>query len=245
MGFYVSLLFLTRLPLPQIELDDEKIASSLPFFPVAGAVIGGFLALVYVLAQKIMPLSAAAGIATAFHVAMTGGMHLDGFADTTDAIFCYGDREKKLAVMKDSCSGAYGVIGIVLIILLKFLFIFSLPEKWMISSLVCFPVISRWIMTYSMVFYPYIRKKGLGKAFTGQSMSSFIIASIFTLLIIYFTAGLKGIAAIFLTFLCGFAFIKYIIRQFGGMTGDTYGATNEFCETVALLIFLIISFKIG
>ena len=62
MGFYVALLFLTRIPLPQVKLDENKIASSLPFFPLAGAVIGGILTLIYILGQRILPEQVVAGI---------------------------------------------------------------------------------------------------------------------------------------------------------------------------------------
>lgn len=244
MGFYVAILFLTRIPFPQIELDEGKIASSLPFFPCAGAVIGGILSLMYILGQKVLPHEVVAGLIVVISIIITGGMHLDGFADTMDALFCYGDREKKLAVMKDSRIGAYGVIGIVSVILLKYVLVASLPKVYLMQSLIGFPVLSRWMMTFSIVFYPYIREKGLGKAFTSQKISAFIIASITTIIIMYIMLGLKSLIVIIGVFMAGLLFILYLTRQFGGMTGDTYGATNEFCEIIALLMFIILSYGI-
>ncbi|MGI5860130.1 MAG: adenosylcobinamide-GDP ribazoletransferase [Tepidanaerobacteraceae bacterium] len=245
MGFYVALLFLTRIPLPQVKLDENKIASSLPFFPLAGAVIGGILTLIYILGQRILPEQVVAGIIVVMSIIITGGMHLDGFADTMDGLFCFGDREKKLTVMKDSRTGAYGVIGLILIILLKYLLISSLSKAYLIPALIGFPIISRWMMTFAIVFYPYARENGLGKAFAGQKLVAFIFAGIITILINYITVGLEGLIVVFGVFAAGFLFIQYILRQLGGMTGDTYGAINEFCEIMALLMFSILSFRIG
>lgn len=95
MGFYVALLFLTRIPLPEFELDENKIASAVPFFPLAGAVIGGILTLINILARTILPNHVVAGITVILSIIITGGMHLDGFADTLDGLFCFGDHEKK------------------------------------------------------------------------------------------------------------------------------------------------------
>lgn len=245
MGFYAAILFLTRIPLPQVKLDANKIASSLPFFPLAGAVIGGILTLIHILGQRILPGRVIAGVTVVMSIIITGGMHLDGFADTMDGLFCYGDREKKLTVMKDSCIGAYGVVGLILIILLKYLLISSLPETYLIPALIGFPIISRWMMTYAIVFYPYVREQGLGKAFSGQKLSSFILAGIMTVVMVYLTAGFQGLMVVAGVFAGGFIFIRYLLGQLGGMTGDTYGAINEFCETLALLIFCILSFRIG
>jgi len=245
MGFYAALLFLTRIPLPQIRLDENKIALSLPFFPLAGAVIGGILTLIYIVGQKILPEQVVAGIIVVMSIIITGGMHLDGFADTMDGLFCFGDREKKLTVMKDSRTGAYGVIGLIIVILLKYLLISSFSKAYFISALICFPIISRWMMTFAIVFYPYARENGLGKAFAGQKLAAFIFAGIITILINYITAGLEGLIVVLGVFVAGFLFIQYLLRQLGGMTGDTYGALNEFCEIVALLMFSILSFRIG
>jgi len=245
MGFYAALLFLTRIPLPQIKLDEKKLASALLFFPFVGAVIGEILILLHVLGRAVLPAQVLAGVIVIFNIIITGGMHLDGFADTLDGLFCFGDREKKLEVMKDSRIGAYGVIGLVSVILLKYLFISSLSETYLIPALIGFPVISRWMMTFAIVFYPYIRERGLGKAFAGQKLTSFLIAGISTVLINFLIAKTEGLIVVLGVFIAGFLFNHYLFRQLGGMTGDTYGALNEFCEIMVLLIYSILSFRIG
>ena len=128
MGFYVALIFLTRIPLPQFELDEKKIASSVAFFPLVGAVIGSILWFIYTWGQYIVPSKVLAAVLVIADIAITGGMHMDAVADTMDGLFCYGDREKKLSVMRDSRIGAYGVIGIILLILLKYVLFSSLVD---------------------------------------------------------------------------------------------------------------------
>lgn len=245
MGFYTALLFLTRIPLPEIKLDEKRIATALPFFPLVGAVIGGVLTLIYIIGQQILPKQVVAGIIIVVSIIITGGMHLDGFADTLDGLFCFGDREKKLTVMKDSRTGAYGVIGLICVILIKYLLISSLSKDYLVPALIGFPVLSRWMMTFSIVFYPYARENGLGKAFAGQKLTDFFFAGLITVLINYITVKMQGLIVVSGVFIAGFLFIQYLSRQLGGMTGDTYGALNEFCEIMALLMFSILSFRIG
>jgi len=245
MGFYAALLFLTRMPLPQVTLDDKQIASALPFFPLAGAIIGGILIAVRALCEAVLPGQVLAGIIVVFEIIVTGGMHLDGLADTLDGLFCFGDREKKLTVMKDSRIGAYGVIGLVSIVLLKYLLISSISDEYLMPALIGYPVISRWMMTFAIIFYPYAREKGLGKAFAHQKSTAFLLATVFSILINLMLAKIQGLIVVLVVFMAGFAFNHYLFLQLGGMTGDTYGALNEFCEIIALLMYSILSFRIG
>lgn len=242
MGFYIAMLFLTRIPLPQIMLDEKKIASAVPFFPLVGGAIGGILLIIQSLGKNFLPVPAMAVILVALNTIITGGMHLDGFADTMDGLFCGGDREKKLAVMKDSCSGAYGVMGISLVFLLKYVLLTVIPANYLGCTLLSFPLLSRWVMTFAIIFFPYGRKKGLGKAFTyNKNPMGFYIGSILVIGLMYLMIGIHGIIATIITFIMGIGFILYIIKQLGGLTGDTYGALNEFCEIIALLVFVILS----
>lgn len=240
MGFYTAMLFLTRIPLPQVELDENKISSSLPFFPLVGTIIGGILALIYILGQKLLQRQVIVGIIIVMNVIITGGMHLDGFADTADGLFCFGNREKKLHVMRDSCVGAYGVMGLILVILLKYLFLLSLSETYTVPALAIFPTISRWMMVYAVLFYPYSRKNGMGKAFLNQKTTVFIFASIIAMVVSYMCIGFAGLIILCGAFVVCYIFIQYLFKQLGGMTGDTYGAVNEFSEVIVLSIFYII-----
>jgi len=244
MGFYVALLFLTRIPLPQVMLDEKKIASSVPFFPLAGSVIGGILSLVYFLGGKFLPLQVLSVVITAGWVMVTGGMHIDGFADTMDGLFCGGGRDKKLSVMKDSRIGAYGTMGVVLLLLFKVSILGALSQQFMIPALILAPTLSRWLITYVIVLFPYARESGLGKAFSMyKSPWHLVFSSVCSISIAIMLAKYHGIVVSLILFGAGYIFIRYIMGQLGGHTGDTYGALNEVCEVIVLLFFAILSNK--
>lgn len=244
MGFYTALLFLTRIPLSQIKLDEKKIASSIPFFPLAGTVVGGILCLIYFLGEKILPQQVLSVAIVAVWIMVTGGMHMDGFADTLDGLFCGQDRDKKLTVMKDSRIGAYGTMGTVVLLLFKASLINSLSRHFVMPALLLAPTLSRWVMSYAIINFPYVREKGLGKAFSlHKSFSQFLLSSLMTFIISFLISKAWGLIIAMIALTIGFVLIKYIISQLDGLTGDTYGAINEVCEAAVLLVFTILSYK--
>lgn len=168
---------------------------------------------------------------------------MDAVADTMDGLFCYGDREKKLTVMRDSRIGAYGVIGIILLILLKHVLFSSVVDYDIPWAILIYPVLGRWVMTYSMEFYPYARKEGLGKAFlASKSPRQFAISTLITIAVALSLGGVEGLTVAAVSLLGGMLLIGHLMRQFGGMTGDTYGAINMASEVFALLAFVIIAY---
>ncbi|SHM83795.1 cobalamin-5'-phosphate synthase [Caldanaerovirga acetigignens] len=241
MGFYIALLFLTRIPLPHIKFEEKDIIRSLPYFPVVGAVIGIVLALVNAILQNYLPAPALACLIVVVETVITGGLHIDGFADTMDGLFCGKEKSVKLDVMKDSRLGAFGVMGVVALFLLKYSALVSVPLWFRPKLLFIFPVISRWVMTWSVVLFPYIREKGLGKVFS-QNKSPFqlVLPTVFCLILAFAAGEFKGIILAILSFISGLLFSVYILKKIGGMTGDTYGAVNEFSEIAALYIFFIL-----
>jgi adenosylcobinamide-GDP ribazoletransferase len=246
MGFYIAILFLTRIPLPQIKLDDEKLQYSTIYFPLVGFVMGILYVGIYRLGLTIWPNHVVCGIVFTASVILTGGIHIDGFADTMDGLLCHGSREMKLVAMKDSCIGSYGALGVAMLILLKYLFLSSISGKFIIPALLNFSVVGRWIITFTLTFFPYIRDNGLGKAFSGAgSKKYFIASSAMALAIIYFTAGLYGLITSSIAYMMCYIFIIYVVKSIGGVTGDTYGAVSELGELVSLIVFSIISFIKG
>src|SRR4030067_682859 len=119
--------FLTIIPVKEMKnVSDKEIGGASVFFPLIGFLQGALFMVSAVLFLKIFPPELANGLLILVIVATSGGLHLDGLADTFDAIALRGDREKKLLVMKDSTIGPVGVIAIVLALLLKFLALNSL-----------------------------------------------------------------------------------------------------------------------
>jgi adenosylcobinamide-GDP ribazoletransferase len=177
-------------------------------------------------------------------VILTGAMHLDGLSDTCDGIAGHKTVEERWQVMHDSRVGAFGVVGVVLILLVQYVALNQVPPDKMAAMLLFMPSVSRWAMVYAIFAYPYARPTGLGKAYKeATGWPHFIVA---TLLILGIAGGLYP-----LFFVDGFlllggvalittAFAFYLKYKFAGLTGDTYGAVNEVAEVVTLLFFLII-----
>lgn len=244
MGLYVALLFLTRIPLPQIYIDGKKITQSIPFFPIVGYIIGLLLYVIYLVGNKLFPPKVVFGIIVIVYCVLTGGMHLDGFADTMDGFFSGKSREKKLDIMRDSNIGAFGAISIFLLLLMKFILISSISSDYIFKALLLSPALGRWAMTYSIIFLPYARKEGMGGLFLKyKTPSLFVGSTLLTLGLAYIISGIWGIIGAFVVFISCIIFANTSLRHLGGMTGDTYGALSEVCEIVALLFFSFLSYN--
>jgi adenosylcobinamide-GDP ribazoletransferase len=152
--------------------------------------------------------------------------------------------------MHDSRAGAFGIVGVFLLLLVKYLSLSSVPEGLMTATLVLMPVVSRWAMVYTVFAYPYARPEGLGKAFKqAASWQRFTVATVLTLAaaiglarladIDYFY--LAGLAVVFGVWVVTAAMAAYMKRKFAGLTGDTYGAVNEVAEVAVLVLVCLLA----
>jgi adenosylcobinamide-GDP ribazoletransferase len=247
--FLAALEFLTIIPLPRHhETSLEEIESSIMFFPVVGLIIGLILAGLSWLLELVLPAALANALLMVALVVITGALHLDGFIDTCDGIAGHKTVEERWQIMHDSRSGAFGIVGAVLLLLIKYVSLNSLPEDFLLPTLVLMPVVSRWSMVYAVFAYPYARPVGLGGIYKeGASGRRFIIASVFTLVIgagvAFFGLSYLGVLIIWSGVWILVALIAaYFIRKFAGLTGDTYGAINEVAEVMVLILACLIAF---
>lgn len=241
MSFVAALRFLTSIPLPgKRELPPKQLGKASSFFPVAGLVIGGILVLLNWLLDYILPPAVVNVMLIGALVVLTGAMHLDGLADTCDGIAGNKTVEERWAVMRDSRTGAFGVVGIVVVVLVKYVTLSSIPEEFFIVVLLFMPVVSRWAMVYAIFTYHYARQSGLGTAFKQSTRwPQFTIATVITFVIatgLFPLFSLAGFIIIFGVWLVITLFALYLKHKFAGLTGDTYGAINEVAEVTALLI---------
>ena len=126
-GFLLNLRFLTRIPVPvKVEYDDRAFAAGSAFAPIIGLLIGLIMVGVYLVCAPLDKRALAVFLAMAAGIAVTGGLHLDGLADTFDGLFSYRDKERVLAIMKDSRLGTSGAIALFLVLMLKYLLLVSL-----------------------------------------------------------------------------------------------------------------------
>ena len=248
--------FLTIIPVKEMrDVSEKEIGGASAFFPLIGFLQGALFVVSAVLFLKIFPPELANGLLILVIVATSGGLHLDGLADTFDAIALRGDREKKLLVMKDSTIGPVGVIAIVLALLLKFLALNSLFHYSLFTfyySLFLMPVFSRWVMVTAIFHGKSARQDGIGKIFIENTklkelviatllvigfwllVVSFLLSSLFT---IHYSLFLVSIPVLYIFSLVSVWFCN---KKFGGMTGDTFGAVSEISEILFLIMAVII-----
>jgi adenosylcobinamide-GDP ribazoletransferase len=232
---------LTSIPIPGRSADRAGYAAA--WFPVVGLIIGLVLAAAYRALDLILPYAAANALIIVVLVLITGAVHLDGLADTCDGIAGHRSVEQRLAIMRDSRTGAFGVVGIVLVLLVKYAVLNGLPRDLLTANLVFMPVVSRWAMVYTVFALPYARPSGLGSGLKQDTRwPQFVIATAITLAIaaaMFPFFSLTGFIMIVGVWVVTALFALYLRGKLGGLTGDTYGAVNEVGEAAALLVALI------
>ena len=184
------------------------------------------------------PLTAA--FLVAVMIVVTRGLHLDGLMDVFDGVFGGFTPERRLEIMRDSRVGAFGVIGAIAVLLLKYgalVSLLMLPQPGKEWALFLFPTLSRWTMVVLLGAFPYVRTQGLGSPFHGTGIKiATTIAGISALAASVLLGGFAGLGLFFgvtvVAWLMGWA----IAKTLGGLTGDAYGATNEIIETVVLIV---------
>lgn len=238
-GLLVAVGFLTRIPVPVRVFDDLRARSqSLAWYPLVGALIGLLLGVIAWLLPPDRQMLSAALVLLAW-VALTGALHLDGLADSADAWIggmradAGESRDRTLEIMKDPRSGPAGVTAIVLLLLLKFAALASLPAAaW--SWLWIAPVLARVAATAAFVTTPYVRAGGLG---TGLSDAPRIacLATIAIGVLACVATGVRGAIATACILALFVLWRRACMRRIGGITGDTTGALIELSEASALV----------
>jgi adenosylcobinamide-GDP ribazoletransferase len=220
------------------------------WFPLAGLVLGGCgWALVACLRQThafsgATPEGAAVitVMLLAFTTLLTGGFHLDGLADTFDALGSRRGAEGALEIMRDSRTGAYGVMALCLSLALKGVLIWSLSPLWRVWGLTLAMAASRWGQTAGCAAGDYARPSGgLGASFANETRPIHAVGAgalpLGLLLLTPVGVGLPGaLGAVLAGPLAGWGFALWCGRRFGGITGDTLGAGNELAEILVLFI---------
>jgi len=244
--FLAALKFLTTIPLPWWrEASPVELGRSLVYFPVVGIIIGLILAALNWLLGLILPSAVVNVLLIASLAVISGALHLDGFADTCDGIAGHKTVEARWQVMRDSRVGGFGIAGVCLLLLIKYVSLNSVPESLLMVTLILMPVISRWAMVYALFAYSYARPSGLGKAFKQEAnWQRFSLATIITLAV---AMGLTRLANPAYSYLAGLVIMggtwviimimsAYLKRKFAGLTGDTYGAISEVAEVSVLIL---------
>jgi adenosylcobinamide-GDP ribazoletransferase len=239
MSLLAAYQFLTLLPIKR-NFTTRQIARSTVFFPVVGLSIGLLLAAVNWVLGLILPNAAVNVLLVVLMALCHGGLHLDGVADTMDGAAGHRTVERRLEIMRDSRIGGFGAIGLVMVILMEYVFLNTIPAdiKWL--ALIAAPLTSRWLMAYAIYAFPYARPEGLGKAFKdGVTNGQFVPATLMTLVALGVLWGISGLILAVGAWLVVSLVALYLKRLLGGLTGDCYGALNE-VATLSVFLGVII-----
>jgi adenosylcobinamide-GDP ribazoletransferase len=241
-SFLLALSLLTRIPIPQLpDLQARHSGISALFYPLVGLIIGGLLCLPLLLFPSASPLLLAA-IITVIWTAITGGLHLDGLADSADGwLGGMGDKEKTQRIMKDPLVGAAGVIAIVGVLLLKFAALTTLLQEfqelqkhqhhlWLVILLA--PMLGRSMILILFLTTPYARSEGMASSVIDsipRVTAIIVIASSYLLSVAFSLSGMLFVIG-------GFFLLRHMMmKHLDGCTGDTAGATVEVSEMFWLL----------
>jgi adenosylcobinamide-GDP ribazoletransferase len=234
--FLIALQFLTIIPLKINHINEKKISNSMIYFPVVGLLLGLVLAgvnnLLYNLNFQQLSINIILVISLTF---LTGGLHLDGLADTADAFLSRRNKEEMLKIMHDSHIGVMGVLSLVSIVLLKIALLSSLSIPLKTISLLLMCILSRWALVLSIALFPYARQEGKAKIFIqGINLKIFILSTVITIICAIAAWGIKGLLILLIATVCVYITGKFINKKIGGITGDTLGAINELAEVIVL-----------
>lgn len=239
--FWIALQFLSSLPvtLPGMPKPQES-GRSLLFYPAVGVLFGVILLGLNALLAGAPELLRAAILLAAW-VLLSGGLHLDGLADSADAwLGGFGDRERTLTIMKDPRSGPIAVVTLVLVLLLKFTALVAMIDSQASLALLLAPLAGRSAMLGLFLCTPYVRTGGLGQALADhlpRPAGQKILAG--CALGCVLIAGMSGLFALAAAAVCFFWLRHLMLKRLGGTTGDTAGAMLELLETVVLLVMVL------
>jgi adenosylcobinamide-GDP ribazoletransferase len=238
--FFLALRFLTVFPLgSDPEVTAQDLAGSTAYYPLVGLILGLVLYLFQQFGQHVWPAYLTAALTVALWLLLTAGLHLDGLMDMFDGLGVRGDRERRLAVMRDSRVGAFGAQAAILLLLLKTAAVWAVIQDGGYGVvLLLAPIAGRTAMVALMATCGYARQgEGLGRVFTEMTGKRHLAAA----LVIFALAGVAAAALAFLPLFLGLAAIfivwrLFVLKNFGGITGDIIGATCEMHELAALLL---------
>jgi len=235
-GLILALQFFTRIPVnKEVSFQGKNIGKSLFYLPIIGLVIGMIAALPAILLSGYSkPISAL--LTVLIITGLTGGLHLDGLADTFDGFLSGREKNRVMEIMKDSTLGAFGAVALIFAIISKLVAVHELPAEYWIGIPLSLAN-ARLVAGYVITTKKNAREDGLGALFKSSAagknvlLSGLVMIGIILFINPIFLIPLAG------SFIMGELIVFWSYRKIGGMTGDVYGAVIELCEVASLIIF--------
>ena len=248
-SFSLAWHLLTTIPLPGgsgSKIPLETFGSSLRWFPFIGFLLGASLVMIDRLLESVFPPVVLNMVMLTLYVLVTGGLHLDGWADTVDALSGGRDPEHRLTILRDSRIGALGATGLMLILGLRYAGLLALPVGIREGMLFCMPAIGRWAMVISCWGVVYPRSEGLAAQFirTVTWPDILVVTTVVGLGLWGMFDAVTAVLLMIAVCLVVRSVVWWMSKKFGGMTGDLLGAINEGVEVLFLIlgpVLLVIS----
>jgi adenosylcobinamide-GDP ribazoletransferase len=244
-GLIMSIQFFTSIPIPyEVPMDRIHIEKAIKMFPLLGILQGIFYAfLLYGLVNwtPFSPLAAAFFVWLSL-IVLTGGLHLDGWMDASDAFFSYRDKQKRLEIMKDPRVGAFGVLSVIVLLSARFLFIYEITLHVVDSTfiLIAFiPFLSKSVMGILLIKVRAAKENGLGTLFKQAATRHtlwiypvYLVIVVGGILLMY-PMAISGVFSLMVMAVVSLLFAaRKVVKWFGGITGDVLGASVEGVEIV-------------
>lgn len=229
----------SKIPMPRVDWNEKNMKYVMCYFPVVGIVIG---IITYIIGNLLFLSSCnmvfRAVVLTLLPLLISGGIHMDGFMDTMDALASYGDREKKLRILKDSHAGAFAIIGFGCYALWS-LAVWSQVTVDMLGVIAGVFVLSRACSGFSIVTFPPAREDGLARTFQDgahkKRVAVIMMVFVFVFTFLMANANWKLALGAFIVLVIVFHSYKRMAKkQFGGVTGDLAGFFLQLAELLMI-----------
>jgi len=247
---FIALQFFTRIQIPAwVGFDDSWLHQASRYFVLVGVLIGALASSAYFCLTLLFPQMIAVLLSTIFSIYLTGAFHEDGFADVCDGFGGAVTPERTLEIMKDSRIGAYGAIGILLMLALKCASLFYLPTQTVIAALLVGHPVSRLASSAFIWRLNYVRAEGKAKPLaqhmtTGEFMTALCCAllPIAMVLALGWLSWLSLLTGLIALVVAGVYLSRVFVRRIGGYTGDCLGAVQQLSE-VAFYLGLVAALR--
>ncbi|MDW3211017.1 MAG: adenosylcobinamide-GDP ribazoletransferase [Reichenbachiella sp.] len=246
--FLTAVMFYTRIPCPRwIDHSADMLNKATKYFPLIGWVVGGFAGVIFLSVSQVLPVSIAVLLSMIASILLTGAFHEDGFADVCDGFGGGWTKEKILTIMKDSAIGAYGALGMIMMLLFKFLLLWEIAGETdaliAVVVIVAGHSISRANAVFMIFTDEYARDNEDSKAkpvAKQMKFGTFIVAIFIGLLPLAYFHNLYFLTAIPVLILVKLYLSSYFKKWIGGYTGDCLGAVQQISEVAFYLLVLLL-----
>lgn len=243
---WTAVAYFTRVPVPRwVGYDPAWLQAAPRFFPLVGALVGGVGAAVWWASARVLPGPIAIVLSMIATILLTGAFHEDGFADVCDGFGGGWDKAQVLAIMKDSRIGAFGAIGVVLILGLKAVALVYVPKNYMVGVLIAGHAISRWAGATVLFTHVYVREDAMTKAkpiATQLGVGALSVATVMGLAPLGLLPPRFAWAVLPVVWV-RWAMARWFARRIGGYTGDCLGALQQVSEVAFYLTVVALTWR--